>query len=209
MWSNTDPVNTTHGTRIAALPSHFHLKIGIELDLEKTENLEITTHETKNTIRYVFGKNKFVMRNEKTFRVEGGYGLQRAPLPLRRERADNFKTGRKSVERRRVDLKRWFHQLLSLLLIIDDNSRYCTKFRDPLGPFAFSGACAAQRSRSRAVQLGCDASVATPKYVIVEESRRLAAAAAQVGRVAQAPAERQMARPSSLYGRQLDKDNCF
>lgn len=31
----------------------------------------------------------------------------------------------------------------------------------------------AQHSRSRAVQLGCDRGVATPKYVIVEESRRV------------------------------------
>jgi hypothetical protein len=36
-------------------------------------------------------------------------------------------------------------------------------------PFAFGGVRAAQHSRSRAVQLGCDRVVATPKYVIVEE----------------------------------------
>lgn len=44
------------------------------------------------------------------------------------------------------------------------------EFRDRrVSPFAFSGACAAQQPRSRAVQLGCDRAVATPKYVIVEE----------------------------------------
>lgn len=47
--------------------------------------------------------------------------------------------------------------------------------------------------------------VATHKYVIVEEPRRLAAAAAQVGRVAQAPSARQMAREASLCGPALDK----
>ncbi|CAF4838181.1 unnamed protein product [Pieris macdunnoughi] len=71
------------------------------------------------------------------------------------------------------------------------------------GPFAFSGACAA--TRSRAVQLGCDASCDTE----ICNCRGVEAFASGRSKwvVLRKPTARQMARLSSLYGHRLNKDN--